>query len=1440
MERLIIRGALGSIAALALCACADDATHADLIPPSTDVAAMTAAPLPAASDWSFLSSQAGAQAGAAVSGAGDVNGDGYADVLIAAPGWDGPEVDEGVVWLFDGASTGPGPVASWSWEPDQADAGLGDEQGAVGVGDVDGDGYDDVLLSAPGWGDGQAGEGGAWLFLGSAAGLGAAPAWTFEADQADAALHALGPAGDVDGDGLADLLLGAPTWDGSAGVDTGAVFLFLGTTGGPGAIADWTFEGTQVGAELGSRGGGAGDLDGDGFADLVVTAPMWDDSQTDAGAAFVFFGDPSGPGTTPDWATYGDLQDGMLGSAAAMVGDLDGDGYAELAVAAEEDDTGRVWIWAGGPAGPGPAAAWSLIPPAGHSLFGADLSSAGDTSGDGYADLLVGTGGGTGSALLYLGRSTGPAAEPDHTLLGAAGAGAFGASVAAAGDVDGDGFSDVIVGDEEHDGALAGEGGAFLFNGGQAPPGAGSAWWIAGGEAADYLGSEGMAAADFDGDGFDDLLVPDPYNDTLAGADAGMARIYYGDAAGLGAVGWFFEGTQLGARFGSALAAGDLDGDGYAEAVIGEGSWDGSTAPNEGRVLVFAGSPAGVSPSPSWSFEGGQQSARLGWSADLAVGDWNGDGIGDLAAGAFGWDGVLSNSGIVHVWFGSAGGLPSAPDWSVEGGSANGAFGSAVDDAGDIDRDGYSDLIVGAYSWSDVLNGQGAAFLHYGGPSGPAVSAGWSDTGDLTMAWYGSQVRGAGDIDGDGYPDIAVGAIGASSYDVTGRIHVLYGGPFGPDPFTELVLVGAPPSSSYDSQLGQAVDGRGDIDGDGYADLVGGDRDVPTQPGGQSYAWAGSPAGLGTVAVWAPGSAVSNLNWGTAVSYAGDVNADGFSDIVAGDTSYGGVYYYEEGRIHQFNGGAGFTGEPGAFPWRPRALQAGAGAPIPRGGLSVTAGFDLLMFARAPWGRARVKIQVEVEEHGTPFDGVDLVESAVWTDTGTAGLELVLPVTGLTGGLPHHWRARLAFDPSQAPPVRWTRWMYGEPGSPGGIHLRTWPDTDGDGDPDSTDCDVNDPTIYTGAPEVCDGQDQDCDGDVDEEFDGDGDGAFDGSDPGCAAAWAAADLVDCDDADPDIAPGATESCDAVDSDCDGSLVDGFDDGDGDGVPDCTDLDDDGDGYEAEADGGDDCDDADPDINPGVAEVCDDLDADCDGSLVDEFADLDGDGLPDCVDVDADGDGAAAEAAGGADCDDSNPNVHPGAGEPCDGLDSNCDGLIPDLELDGDEDGYLACGDPPDCDDDEPTVHAGAPELCDGLDNDCDGAIESPEAQPELPWTEYFADFDDDGWGNADAPHEGNPLCDEADGFVEQVGDCNDGDATIHPEANEIPENDVDEDCDGEADRSASTDDDDDEIPAPGVSCGCEATGGRPAPARLLLTLPWLARRRRYGAAISNTPQPDAA
>ncbi len=266
---------------------------------------------------------------------------------------------------------------------------------------------------------------------------------------------------------------------------------------------------------------------------------------------------------------------------------------------------------------------------------------------------------------------------------------------------------------------------------------------------------------------------------------------------------------------------------------------------------------------------------------------------------------------------------------------------------------------------------------------------------------------------------------------------------------------------------------------------------------------------------------------------------------------------------------------------------------------------------------------------------------------------------------------------------------------------------DGDGDgflPWQGDCDDSDPLTYPGAPERCDGQDNDCNGYADAdpllEADSDGDGSF--------------TCEDCDDNDGANRPGGTEACDGGDNDCDGQVDEGLEatwyrdaDGDGRGRPDevlliCVPP-------EGWVEFGDDCDDDEALRFPGNPEVCDGLDNDCDeavdeGVLLAWYPDADGDGFGTAAEVQHACEPPEGWSASPSDCDDTRAQVYPGAPELCDRLDTDCSGVVPLPELDGDLDDQTPCEG--DCDDAVVTTFLGAEDVCNGVDDDCDGLVDT--------------------------------------------------------------------------------------------------------------------------------------
>jgi hypothetical protein len=383
------------------------------------------------------------------------------------------------------------------------------------------------------------------------------------------------------------------------------------------------------------------------------------------------------------------------------------------------------------------------------------------------------------------------------------------------------------------------------------------------------------------------------------------------------------------------------------------------------------------------------------------------------------------------------------------------------------------------------------------------------------------------------------------------------------------------------------------------------------------------------------------------------------------------------------------------------------------------------------------------------------------------------------------------------------------------VALHVDADGDGFGDPDATvmacepgegvvedgtDCDDGDATTYPGAPERCDGLDNDCDGELDEDLqetwyaDVDGDGFGDAGtvvescDPGVG--WVADDS-DCDDDDAAVFPGAEEACNGIDDDCDGEVDEGllttyWADADGDGFGDAeaaAELCDMEAGY---SDNDEDCDDSNSSISPDGSEICNGLDDDCDGLIDDEDPEVTG---TDTWYVDADGDGyglgayttqacdqPSGYAAWAGDCDDGDAAYNPGATEDdcTDPADYNCDGSVGYVDADGD--GFAACED---CDDGDGAINPDATELCDGVDNDCDGSVDEADAADAATW---YADGDGDGYGDAASTAT---ACDEPSGFVADDSDCDDGDAAVFPGAAELC-NGVDDDCDGSVDEGVTS------------------------------------------------------
>jgi hypothetical protein len=776
---------------------------------------------------------AGDQFGAALV-SGDFNGDKIDDLVVGAPGKalaGGPK--SGAVFVFFGSRTGflPGFVVSQNITDQVND--VGDQFGAaLATGDFNGDASDELVVGAPGKGpDGGPRSGAVFIFS-------SATPTTFvdfdmldptnagelieDGDRFGASLesgHFNGSLGIDIGDGFGDLAVGAPGKRPGGGPRSGAVFVFLGSKVGfasgfsitqtdalgsagcnPALRGSCRPEVNEEGDEFGAAMA-AGDLNGDGAEELIVGAPgeAIDQGPT-SGLVFIFPGSPTvtrglttGYYITQSHAGQYNLAGDRFGAALAA-GVLNEDEFEELVVGApgKGNNSGVVFVFPGARAGTG-ITRGSVITPANAGgvnqagdRFGATLAIE-DFNDNNGADLAVGGYFGnakSGAVFIFPGIPTSPPAFTEENACVKVGG--------------------VAVRPCETN------------------------------EAGDQFGST-SATGDFNGDGFVDLAVSAPGKGPGGDPTSGAVFIFPGSVSGNGITTGFFitqshagQTNQAGDQFGAASATGDFNGDGFADLAVGAPGKAPGGGPRSGAVFIFPGSVNGLTclagvPCPTTIITGffitqtdagGVNEEGDLFGAALTVGDFNGDGIDDLAAGAPGKRiGGGPQSGAVYVFPGSrtarigripgslitqtdtlglASCLTSTPTVScIPAVNEDGdRFGAALT-SGDIVDDVYQDLIVGAPG--DAL-ASGSVFYFPGSAGGlspgyyitqtdalgsancdPAVPGscipGVNDAGDQ----FGAALI-VGDFDGDRLKDLVVGAPGDTLGAVkAGRVYIFPG-----------------------------------------------------------------------------------------------------------------------------------------------------------------------------------------------------------------------------------------------------------------------------------------------------------------------------------------------------------------------------------------------------------------------------------------------------------------------------------------------------------------------------------------------------------------------------------------------------------------------------------------------------------------------------------------
>ncbi len=412
---------------------------------------------------------------------------------------------------------------------------------------------------------------------------------------------------------------------------------------------------------------------------------------------------------------------------------------------------------------------------------------------------------------------------------------------------------------------------------------------------------------DLDGDGHPEVAISAGYAQVDSDINRiGRVYVYRGTATGPDRTAvTVLDAPADAAYFGKGLAACDMNGDGYPDLVVGAPRTARGDGNNRGRIYLYRGGPTGIDPAAPPQILDIMFAHELGWSLACA-GDVNGDGFGDLVVGAplTARAGMTLGAGMVYIFYGASDRITLVSKLVSTDVSLS-KFGVSVAGPGDLDGDGYDDVVIGAPDAQRNGMPAGRVYIVRGRPSGPAE-------GDLELLenpidnmWtrFGNVVSAAGDLDLDGFPDFVVGAPDLGA----GRIHVYRGGLAAGMGATLVRTIDGPDGDM--GRFGQALSGGSDTDGDGRSDVVVGANCAPTQPNvcgaGRAYLLHGDATQFLVPGPVFTGAAPDH-RFGETVSIASDLDGDGRADLVSG----GALFMAELGRVDVFLTGSADPSKP--------------------------------------------------------------------------------------------------------------------------------------------------------------------------------------------------------------------------------------------------------------------------------------------------------------------------------------------------------------------------------------------------------------------------------------------------------------------------------------------------------------------------------------------------